>query len=205
MDSETAINEFKKIKKYADKTNMRLAAEEWDMPWKILIATIMSAQTRDEVTIKVAMELFKKYPSIKKLGTAKLQDIENMIQSINYYKTKAKNIKNCASEISRHGLSNDFDELIKLPGVGRKTANVYLSELNKIQAIAVDTHVFRISRKMGWAKENTPEKVEIELMNLFPKKMWNEINPTLVRFGKGYSTSRRKEDEILGEIKEKKS
>ena len=105
-------------------------------------------------------------------------------------------------KIPADGMSaKDINELIKLPGIGRKTANVFLTEIGKVHAIAVDTHVYRISKKLGWAKGNTPDKVERELYDLFPKRYWNSINPTLVRFGKGYGTSRKKEDEILEKIR----
>jgi endonuclease III len=201
MDKKTAIKQFKDIQKYSKKTNMRLAAEGWDSDWKTLIAILMSAQTRDETTIIIAEKLFKKFNTIKKIANAEISEIEKTIKSINYYKTKSKNIKSCAKEILKKGLTDNFEELIKLPGVGRKTANVFLTEYNKIKAIAVDTHVFRISRKMKWAKENNPEKVEKELNQLFPKRIWNQINPTLVRFGKAYGTNRKKEDDILEAIK----
>jgi len=201
MDSKKAISEFRELRKFAKKTNMRLAAEGWNKPWKILIATIMSAQTRDEVTIDVAKKLFRKFGTPGKLGAAKLSEIEKVMNSINYFKTKSKNIKETCTIIAKDGLSKKIDGLVKLPGVGRKTANVFLTEIRVKKAIAVDTHVYRISHKLGWARGNTADKVEVELENLFPKRMWNDINPTLVRFGKEYGRSRRREDEILNGIK----
>ena len=92
-----------------------------------------------------------------------------------------------------------MDKLLKLPGVGRKTANVFLAEHGK-HALPVDTHVFYISRKLGWAKDKNPHKVEEELRTLFPKRYWNKINSTLVRFGKTH-TSRRQKDDLLNKIK----
>lgn len=201
MDKTKAIKEFKEIKKYSDKASMRLAAEKWDEKWKILIAVLLSAQTRDETTIPVAENLFKEYNSPEKIAKADIYEIEDLIKKVNYHKTKAKNIKNLSNLIKKNNLPEEINELIKLPGVGRKTANVFLTEINKTHAIAVDTHVFRISRKMHWTNSKTPEKQEKELMNLFPKKYWNQINPTLVRFGKAYGTSRKNEDKILEKIK----
>ena len=201
MDSKLAVKQFKEIKKYSDKTNMRLAAEGWNKPWKVLIATIMSAQTRDEVTIKVATELFREFRTPAKLGKAKLGEIENIMKSINYFKTKARNIKETCKIIALNKLPNDVEGLVKLPGVGRKTANVFLTEIGKTQAVAVDTHVYRISHKMGWAKSNDRNKVEKELEELFPKIYWKTLNPTLVRFGKEYGRSKKQEDEILNRIK----
>ena len=120
---------------------------------------------------------------------------------VNFYKTKSKNIINSAKELVKNyngKIPHDFDKLIELPGVGRKTANVFLAEHGK-HALPVDTHVFQISRKLGWAKNDSPHGVEEELKNLFPKKYWRKINYTLVRFGKTY-TSRKQKDKILNEI-----
>ena len=201
MNQEVAVRQFTAIKTYADKTSMRLAAEGWDAEWKILVSIMMSAQTRDETTIEVAEALFKKYPTPKKLGSAPISEIENMIKRVNYFRTKAKNVQACASHVAANGMGYTVESLIEIPGVGRKTANVFLNEIGKKDAIGVDTHVYRISHKLGWARGNTPDKVEQELLELFPKSYWNKINSTLVRFGKGYGTSRTKEDEILKEIK----
>ena len=177
MDSKLAVKEFKEIEKFSKKTNIRLAAEEWDEHWKILVATMMSAQTRDEVTIVVATRLFVKFGTAKKLGDASLNEIEDLIKSINYFRTKARHIKETCSIIAEHGLADDLEGLVKLPGVGRKTANVFLTKIGVKQAIAVDTHVHRISHKMKWSDGKTPNKVEIDLEKLFPRKYWVSLNP----------------------------
>lgn len=181
---------------------MRLAAEMWSEPWQTLITTIMSARTRDEITILVANELFRVYPTVYALANAKLKDVQKIIRPINFYRAKSKNIIICAKILDKSYNSRppvNFDELIKLPGVGRKTANVFLSEMGK-DAVATDTHVLYISKKLGWTRNDRPEKVEDDLERLFPKRYWNEINPILVRFGKTY-TSRREKDELLERIK----
>lgn len=205
MDSKRALRQLREIKKRTPKGayngEMRLAAEAWDSDWKILISTIMSAQTRDETTIPVAENLFKKYSGLKKLSRASVEDVERLIKRINYHKTKAKNIVNCAKmivEVYGGRVPRSVEELVKLPGVGRKTANVFLSEEGG-DNIGVDTHVFYISKKLGWVRSNTRDKVEKDLEELFPKNVWGKINPTLVRFGKSY-TSRKRKDEILEEI-----
>ncbi len=205
MDREKAVRQFNELRKRTPKeayNEMRLAAEEWDEDWKILIATMMSAQTRDETTIPVADSLFMKYDSLDKLSRAEIGDVEKMIKRVNFHKTKSRNVVNCAKQlISDFGgeVPDSVDDLIKLPGVGRKTANVFLNEKGG-DNIGVDTHVFYISRKLGWAKTKYHDKVEKELEELFPKKYWGKINSTLVRFGKSY-ISRKKKDEILKEIK----
>ncbi|MDZ4226595.1 MAG: DNA lyase, partial [Candidatus Pacearchaeota archaeon] len=118
MVLEQAIKQLKALKKYSK--GMRLAAESWASDFQILISTILSARTRDEVTIPVAEKLFRKYHNVQKLANAKLTDVQKAIKPINFYKNKSKNIINCAKAIVRNHdgkVSHDFDELLKLPGV----------------------------------------------------------------------------------------
>ena len=200
MNQKTAIKQLKELEKNG--RIMRLAAESWKDDYQTLFSTILSARTRDEVTIPTAERLFRKYSSPNKLANAQLKDVKSLIKPINFYKNKSKNIINCARHLVKNyngRVPHDFDKLVELPGVGRKTANVFLAEHGK-HALPVDTHVFYISRKLGWAKNNNPHKVEEELKKLFPKKYWNRINTILVRFGKTH-TSRKQKDKILNEIK----
>jgi len=181
---------------------MRLAAESWKSDFEILISTIMSARTRDETTIPVAEKLFEKFPSAKKLSKARIGQIEKIIRPVNFYRNKSKNILACSKEISKNfkdKIPREIDELVKFPGVGRKTANVFLAELGNA-AIGVDTHVAYISKKLGWTKNNRQSKIEQDLKKLFPKRKWKEVNSILVRFGKTH-TSKRKKDALLEEIK----
>ncbi|MFA5061075.1 MAG: endonuclease III [Candidatus Pacearchaeota archaeon] len=202
MDPKIAVNQLKSLKKYIFDKEMRLAAE-WNEDWKILIATILSAQTRDEKTIEICEILFKKYPSLNSFSKAKLKGIQKIIRPINYYKTKSKHILETAKIINKKGIPKDLERLLKLPGVGRKVANVYLAEAQKADAIGVDTHVGRISRKFGWTKNTNPHKVEKDLERLFPKKHWRSINYIVVRFGRSYWSKgkKEKEDEILKKIR----
>lgn len=203
MDSKKAIKQLSYIKKLIEKSieNPRLAAEGWDEDWKVLIAIILSAQNRDTKTIDICEnKLFKKYDSPKKLGTAKISDIEKIIRPINYYRTKARHIKATATIISKEGIGNCVEDLIRLPGVGRKTANVYLVQVHKAAAIGVDVHVGRISRKLGWTKNTNPNKIEKDLEKLFPKNYWNSINYILVRFGQTIGRNRKREDEALAKL-----
>lgn len=197
MKQKKAIEQLKKIEKYAD-MELRLAAE-WDEKWKVLISTILSAQTRDEKTIEVCEKLFKKYPSPEKLCGASLGSIKADIKQINYYKTKAKHIKETCNIISKKEIPSDVDSLLELPGVGRKVANVYLAEANNLPAIGVDTHVARLAKKLGWTKQKSPHKIEKDLERLFPKKYWNKINYVLVRFGRAHR--QKDEDEIIDKIR----
>ena len=195
-----ALKQYREIKKL--KGDMKLAAEGWKKKWHILISTILSARTLDETTILVSRRLYERYSSLKELGEADIKEVEKIIYSINFYKNKSKNIVSCAKMLTRdynERVPEEYEELIKLPGVGAKTANVFLSEIGK-DVIGVDTHVEYISRRLEWTKHKDPIKIGEALKKLFPKKMWKEVNPNLVRFGKKY-TSRRKKNEILDLIR----
>lgn len=199
MELSRALKQVSELKRLGG--SMRLAAESWGEEWKCLIATIMSAQSRDETTIPIAENLFSKYSSLNKLANASYSDVLKIFSGLNFNKTKARNVIACASEIiDRYNgsIPHDLDKLIELPGVGRKTANVFLSEHGK-EGLAVDTHVFQIARKLHWSNGKNPHSVERDLKKLFPSKYWSEVNPILVRFGKKY-TSKKKENELLDEI-----
>ncbi|MEK6925134.1 MAG: endonuclease III [Nanoarchaeota archaeon] len=199
MELKRALRQLSELKRLGG--NMRLAAEAWGAEWKCLIATIMSAQSRDETTIPIAEDLFSKYDSLDKLSKASYSDVLQIFRSLNLNKGKAKNVIACASElIEKYNgkIPHDLDKLIELSGVGRKTANVFLSEHGK-EGLAVDTHVYQIARKLHWSNSKNHHIVERDLKKLFPSKYWSEVNPTLVKFGKKY-TSRKKKNELLDEI-----
>ena len=194
---QTAIKQLKALDKLAPK-DMRLAAE-WNQDWQVLISTIMSAQTRDETTIAISNILYKKYPTLKSLSNTPIKTIEKIIRPVNYYKTKSKHIKKTSKIILKQGVPNTLDELLKLPGVGRKVGNVYLAEFHKANAIGVDTHCSRVSQKLGWSKNKHPHKIEKDLEQLFPKRYWCSINYIIVRFGRSHT--HKQEDEIFKRIK----
>ena len=194
------LKQLKELQK--NSSNRRLAAEEWNKPWQTLIATALSARTKDITTIFVANKLFSRYNTIEKLSKARLKDVQEIIKQINYYKTKSNNIINCAKILLKEyngKVPLDFTKLIQLPGVGRKTANVFLSEMG-FDNIGIDTHLSYISQKLEWTKNNKPEKIEEDLKRLFPKEHWSSLNPILVKFGQTH-TNRKKKDEILNKIK----
>lgn len=195
------IKQLKKMQ--ALSVNMRLAAQGWDKDYKTLIATMMSAQSRDETTIVIANNLFKKLPTLKSIANAKEEKILKIIKSLNYNKTKAKNINKCAKILfNDYGgkVPRYFEELVKLPGVGRKTANVFLSETGGV-GIGVDTHVNYISHKLGWTTSKTQKDIENDLKKAFPKKYHSKLNEILVKFGKTY-TSKKQKNKLLKEIKQ---
>ena len=152
----------------------------------ILIGTILSARTRDENTSAVVKKLFTKYKTAHSLARAKVPDVEKIIKSTGFYRVKARRIIKVASLIdSKYSgrVPDSLDELLKLPGVGRKTANCVLVYAFEKPAIPVDTHVHRISNRLGLVETKTPEETEFALMEKIPKKYWLKINDTFVMYG----------------------
>ena len=185
---------------------MRLAAEWWGSEWQTLVAIIMSARTRDETTIAVATKLFAAFPAVAALAHSSEAEVAALIRPVNFYQNKTKNIIALARTLIERppvggvgSIPHTMEELITLPGVGRKTASVFLTEVGQ-DAIGVDTHVSYISQKLGWTRHHDPKKIEEDLKKLFPQKYWNTVNRACVRFGKTH-TSRREKDRLLAEIK----
>lgn len=155
-------------------------------PFSILIGTILSARTKDESTTKVVKVLFSKYKNAKALANAKIRDVEKIIKPIGFYHVKSRRIVEVAKIIDsqyKGVVPEDLDTLVKLPGVGRKTANCVLVYAFEKPAIPVDIHVHRISNRLGLVETKTPEDTEQELMKKIPKKFWIEINDTFVMYG----------------------
>ncbi len=154
--------------------------------FSILIGTILSARTRDETTAKAVKALFSKYKTPKALAHAKIKDIEKIIKSIGFFHVKSKRIIEVAKIIDSQFkgiVPDDLETLVKLPGVGRKTANCVLVYAFEKPAIPVDVHVHRISNRLGLVETKTPEDTEQELMKKIPKKYWIDINDTFVMYG----------------------
>src|SRR5574338_1687791 len=155
-------------------------------PLSILIGTILSARTRDENTSAVVKKLFSKYKTAHSLAGAKVSDVEKIIKCTGFFNDKTKRIIQVASIIDSkyHGkVPDNLDELIKLPGVGRKTANCVLVYAFDEPAIPVDTHVHRISNRLGLVQTKIPEETEIELMKKIPREHWLRINDSFVMYG----------------------
>lgn len=162
-------------------------------PYKTLISTLMSARTKDDTTLIAAKRLFKKAPNIKKLNRLSTTEIEKLIYPVGFYKVKAKHIKELTGVlIEKFGgkIPKSQKELTMLPGVGIKTANLVLNRSFGIPAIAVDTHVHRISNLLGWVHTDTPEQTEGELNKILPKKYWSNTNRLFVSIGRQFTTKR---------------
>ncbi|AEA33748.1 endonuclease III domain-containing protein [Hippea maritima] len=155
-------------------------------PYKVLISTILSLRTKDETTLRASIRLFDIADNIYKLNELNEDEIERLIYPVGFYKTKAKNLKKIARIIiENYGgkIPDDLDELLKLPNVGRKTANLVLAKGFGKPAICVDIHVHRISNRLGLVDTKTPEETEFALSKILPKKYWIEFNDLLVPFG----------------------
>lgn len=201
VNQEKALRQLDALRKRGE--TMRLAAEEWKEEWQTLIAILMSARTLDETTIEVGERLFKAYPTVKGLAEAPQVKIARIINRVNFFQNKAKYVVGCAKVLHEKydgKPPHTLEELTELPGVGRKTANVFLAEYGH-QAIGVDTHVSYIAQKLGWTRHTDPVGIERDLTALFPEKYWNQINQTLVHFGKTH-TSRREKDALLETLKQ---
>lgn len=159
----------------------------YETPWQLLIATMLSAQCTDARVNIVTADLFKKYDTVEKFANADLRELEQDIHSTGFYHNKAKNIIACCQALlERHGgqVPDTLEELTALAGVGRKTANVIRGNIFHQPSIVVDTHVKRISKKLGFTKEDDPEKVEYDLMKVLPKEHWILYNIQIITFGR---------------------
>lgn len=174
------------VKEQGTSTMLGRMGKKYD-PFKVLISTIMSARAKDEVTEVIAEKLFEKYPTAEKLAKANKKDIIKIIYRIGFYNAKSKNIINSAKMLlEKFGgkVPRTMEQLIELPGVGRKVANCVLVYAYKQDAIPVDIHVHRISNRLGWVKTKVPEDTEEKLEKLVPRKHWQLINDTFVSHGK---------------------
>jgi endonuclease-3 len=170
-------------------------ALEFDDPFELLVATILSAQCTDARVNMVTPKLFKKYKTAKDFANADVEELEQLIRSTGFYHNKAKNIMGAAKMIVndfKGKVPDTMEDLIKLPGVARKTANIVLANaFGKVVGIAVDTHVGRLSQRLGFSKNSDPDKIEQDLMALFPKPKWYEINYLLIDHGRAICNARK--------------
>lgn len=165
----------------------------YETPWQLLIATMLSAQCTDARVNLVTKTLFQKYDTLEKFASAELSELEQDIKSTGFYHNKAKNIIACArrlTEVYGGEVPSDLEALTSLAGVGRKTANVIRGNIYHEPSVVVDTHVKRISRKLGLTKEEDPVKIEFDLMKKLPKDHWILWNIHIITFGRTICTAR---------------
>lgn len=167
---------------------------KYSSPWELLVATILSAQATDKSVNLATPELFKKFPTIESFAKATPGQIDSYIKTITFHQAKAKNIQAAATMIMDkfHGrVPGNMEDLDSLPGVARKTANVVLGDaFNRHEGIVVDTHVIRLSNKLGLTKETDPVKIEQDLMKIVPKEKWTDFSHLLILHGRYFCTAR---------------
>ena len=189
---EEAIKIIEKLKKTYPEATCSL---DFETPFQMMIAVQLSAQCTDERVNKTTPALFQKYGTAEKMAKAPLKEVEKMIHPCGFYKNKAKNaIAAAKTVIEKFGgeVPKNLEELVTLPGVGRKSANVIMLEAyNHPVGIAVDTHAKRVSNRMGFSKESDPSKIEQDLLKVFPKEYWYDVNHLFVWHGRNSCDSRK--------------
>ncbi len=169
-------------------------ALEYRTPWELLVSTVISAQTTDDNVNRVAPGLFARFPEPDDLAGADPEEVEELIYSTGFYRQKTRSIIGLATAIAEsHGgeVPTDMEALVLLPGVGRKTASVLLAEAYGRPAIAVDTHVKRVSNRLGLTAESDPNRIETDLKAVVPKPAWNKLSMRMIQFGRDVCEARR--------------
>lgn len=162
-------------------------------PWELLVATILSAQCTDERVNRVTPALFNRYRTVADLATARISDVEQLIRSTGFFKSKAKNVIACSRTLTERfqgEVPATMDELVTLPGVGRKTANVVLGNAFRKPAVIVDTHVKRVVNRLGLTTSDNPDTIETDLQRLLPPSQWTAVSQRLLLHGRYLCTAR---------------
>lgn len=189
IDMEKAVEIINLLKKEYKNWNapaIELMAQNGSDPFKILVSTVLSLRTKDEVTLKASERLFSVVSNPEELAKLPEEEIQKLIYPVGFYRNKAKVLKEMSKTIIEKfngKVPDNIDELLSIKGVGRKTANLVLSAGYGKPAICVDTHVHRISNRLGLLKTTHPEETEFELMKIFPQYLWSDINKIFVAFG----------------------
>lgn len=190
-DWATIFRELNLLKKTAELPSVSLIGEESNSPYKILVSTIISLRTKDDVTLKASRRLFEKAPDVGALHRMSEEEIASLIYPCGFYKVKSANLKKIARILLNQfngKVPSELDALLNLPGVGLKTANLTLSLGFSIPAICVDTHVHRIANRMGWIETKKPDDSVRALEEVLPRRYWIDINELLVLYGQKICT-----------------
>ncbi len=199
----TSIAVTEKAKRHAAKVVVRLRRQfpdaacslDFSSPLELLVATILSAQCTDQRVNLVTRDLFEKYRSAADYAGARQAELERDIKSTGFFRNKAKSIRSCCRILAKRfegRVPDDMDALVELPGIGRKTANVVLgTAFGMASGVVVDTHVGRISRRLGLSDRKSPEKVERDLIEQLPEKEWVVFSHRMIRLGREFCTARR--------------
>jgi len=176
------LSEMEKQGKKNNAPVLRIKKEMKD-PFKILIFTMLSSRTKDDKTLEICKRLFSKHKDAKALSKAREKDVKKLIFGVAFHNQKAGRIVRIAKEVSKSGVPRTFEGMTKLPGVGRKTANVVLATVFGKDTIGVDVHLHRISNRLGLVKTKRPEQTEEKLKRVFPKRLWRRVNISFVGYG----------------------
>lgn len=197
MNQNDAIKIIEILKKYYPEAKCSL---DFETPFQMAIAVMLSAQCTDERVNKITPYLFKEYGTPEAINNMKIAELEKIIYPCGFYKNKAQNIKEMAKivlETYKGKMPESMEKLMALPGIGRKSANVIMLEaFNNPQGIAIDTHAKRIASRVGFSKESSPEKIEKDILNLIPKKYYRDVNHLLVWHGRKICTARNPKCEM---------
>lgn len=199
MPKKTRLNKDKaralKIQRILKKTYPEVKTQlRHANPFQLLVATILSAQCTDKQVNSVTADLFKNLKTPQDFASVPNETIEKIIRPTGYFRNKAKNIKNCSKSLLEKydgQVPQSLDELVQLPGVGRKTANVVLGSAFNIAGIVVDTHVARISKRLGFTENDNPVKIEHDLMEIIPQEEWNDFSLQLIYFGRAICKAKK--------------
>ncbi len=187
-----AENTFARLSSFHPDAHCEL---EHENPFQLIVATVLSAQTTDVLVNRITPDLFRAYPTPTALAAAKQDDVEKILNRMGMFRQKAKNIIGLAQKMvaDHHSeVPRTLEALVELPGVGRKTANVVLGVAwSAPEGVVVDTHVQRISQRLGWTKQVTPEKIEQDMMKLFPRKDWDQLSHVLIFHGRRVCFARK--------------
>lgn len=190
-ERERALEIIRRLKKLYPNAKIAL---NFNNAFELLIATILSAQATDKKVNEITPMLFKRFPDAKSLASASKEEVEEIIKPLGFYRQKADYIINASKiivEKFRGQVPDTMEELITLPGVARKTANIVLGNaFGKVVGIAVDTHVKRLSNRLGFSEKNDPDKIEKDLMDLVPKEHWFDLNYLLIEHGRNICTAK---------------
>lgn len=194
--------DIKKLKEKAEKIIKALdklipqakIALNFSDPWELYVAVVLSARNRDDLVNKVTEKLFQKYKNLDDYAKAKFKEFGKYIKNLGLYRQKAKYILTTAKIIKKKyqgKIPDNMEELLKLPGIGRKTANIILwNAYHKAEGIAVDTHVRRLARLFGLTKKSNPDQIEKDLMEIIPKEKWGDLPYKLIEYGRKYCSAR---------------
>lgn len=192
MSRERAAEILKRLRRMYPDSKCSL---DFETPFQLLVATILSAQSTDKKINEVTPELFRKYPSPQAFVSAPTAELEQDLKQTGFFRQKTRSVQRASATIVKeHGgeVPSTLEKLVELPGVGRKTANVVMGNaFGKATGVVVDTHVKRVSARLGMTDETDPEKIETDLMKLYPKSKWVQLGHTLILHGRNVCVARR--------------